>query len=576
MHLQRLSKSLHPALLSLAPTDAALSNALVGSRLTDMSPAQLPSANIAYAAKVEDRAEKRGSKQRRSLAELIGVGFQLIPWNGFDPQPLVDSEGRVFLVLVGQPRDERYCASVGHAYDFIKQQGAAAHFPAAFCKHRRSLFAAINVGLTFGKGQMHPTWLDSKDYTSLTERLLAHNDIARMAHFASTAFQVWAPRLYQYYVDYNTRLRLRFPDLKPPFPKSVFSCVAFNFGNVCCFKHRDVCNLPFGWCAVQSLGNFDPHLGEHLVHWDLKLVVEFPAGTLILLPSATIAHSNVPVQDGDERVSFTQFTASGLFRYIDHGFRTQGELAVEDPVEKAAVESEERRAADSVKWQDRKQEAEALRKKHGPVVSPALKTPKNFFGRPGPKLALSVPPRRRASLQDDEDNSSPDEDYNDSPSRCPPPPLFEARTFNASTWYKFLVKWDLDCTKYHNHESESAGHNQWLEDARIAKEAAVKMDLAYLARTRPPPVPLSTRDAHKLFKRVLGPEAVASLEAQLQTVVIEDDPPPPPTTSGPVVDAAIGVFKRTAGAELVFSRDERELFHFLRDTAASTASRHAT
>ncbi|KAJ7780356.1 hypothetical protein B0H14DRAFT_322645 [Mycena olivaceomarginata] len=37
--------------------------------------AALPTAHGAYAAKVEDRAEKRGSKQRRSLAELIGLGF---------------------------------------------------------------------------------------------------------------------------------------------------------------------------------------------------------------------------------------------------------------------------------------------------------------------------------------------------------------------------------------------------------------------------------------------------------------------------------------------------------------------
>ncbi|KAJ7315495.1 hypothetical protein DFH08DRAFT_1039659 [Mycena albidolilacea] len=315
---------------------------------------------------------------------------------------------------------------------------------------------------------------------------------------------------------------------------------------------------------------------------------------------------------------------------------------------KAAVECEERRAADSVKRRDRKQEAEALRKKHGPVVSPALKTPKDSFGRPGPKLALSVPPRRRASLQDDEDDSSPDEDYNDSPSRRPPPLLFEvrpprparlprvssfanpstsrtpvmkikmltredftrswmtsgevwetlarmrnrypqARTFNAPTWYKFLVKWDLDCTEYHNHESELVGHNQRLEDAHIATEATVQRDLAYLAKTRPPPIPLSARDAHDLFKRVLGPEAVPSLEVQLQAFVIEDDPQPPPTTGGPVMyavsghsrlfmdrDDAINVFKRTAGAELLFSRDEKELFRFLRDTAASTASQHAT
>ncbi|KAJ7713651.1 hypothetical protein B0H14DRAFT_2644737 [Mycena olivaceomarginata] len=88
--------------------------------------------------------------------------------------------------------------------------------------------------------------------------------------------------------------------------------------------------------------------------------------------------------------------------------------------QKAAVEREERRAVDCVKRRDREQEAEALRKKHGPVVSPALKTPKNSICRPGPKLALSVPPRRCASLQDNEDDSSPDEDYNDSPSHRPP------------------------------------------------------------------------------------------------------------------------------------------------------------
>ncbi|KAJ7811173.1 hypothetical protein B0H14DRAFT_3479965 [Mycena olivaceomarginata] len=46
---------------------------------------------------------------------------------------------------------------------------------------------------------------------------------------------------------------------------------------------------------------------------DLKLVVEFPPGALILFPSATISHSNVPVQPGDERASFTQFTAGGIF-----------------------------------------------------------------------------------------------------------------------------------------------------------------------------------------------------------------------------------------------------------------------
>ncbi|KAJ7724706.1 hypothetical protein B0H14DRAFT_2268574, partial [Mycena olivaceomarginata] len=69
-------------------------------------------------------------------------------------------------------------------------------------------------------------------------------------------------------------------------------------------------------CAVQSLGPFNAAKGGHLVLWDLKMVVEFPTGALILLPSATISHFNVALEVGEERISFTQFTAGGLFWWV--------------------------------------------------------------------------------------------------------------------------------------------------------------------------------------------------------------------------------------------------------------------
>ena len=147
----------------------------------------------------------------------------------------------------------------------------------------------------------------------------------------SAAFALWAPRLHKYYREHDDALRAHHRNLRRPFARSVFFCAAFNFGpNVWTFKHRDVLNLAFGWCAVQALGKFDPTKGGHLILWDLKLVIEFPAGALILLPSATIAHSNVPVQNGEERASFTQFSAGGIFRYIDNGFRTVEQLEDED------------------------------------------------------------------------------------------------------------------------------------------------------------------------------------------------------------------------------------------------------
>ncbi|KAJ7063022.1 hypothetical protein C8F01DRAFT_1219230 [Mycena amicta] len=114
--------------------------------------------------------------------------------------------------------------------------------------------------------------------------------------------QLWAPRLHQYYVEYNKKLQPR----RQPFAKSVFSYAAFNFGpNAWTFKHRNVLNVPFGWCAIQAAGPFDPTRSAHLILHDLKLFIEFPPGTLILIPSATLSHSNVPVQPGDERASIT-------------------------------------------------------------------------------------------------------------------------------------------------------------------------------------------------------------------------------------------------------------------------------
>lgn len=100
----------------------------------------------------------------------------------------------------------------------------------------------------------------------------------------------------------------------------MWAAATFNFGpKVFTVKHRDYANLPFGWCSVTALGNFDPTRGGHLILWDLKLVIEFPAGSTILLPSAAISHSNTPIARGERRSSFTQYSAGGLFRWVAHG-----------------------------------------------------------------------------------------------------------------------------------------------------------------------------------------------------------------------------------------------------------------
>jgi hypothetical protein len=107
--------------------------------------------------------------------------------------------------------------------------------------------------------------------------------------------------------------------------------MTFNFGpQTITFDHRDFANLAFGWCAITAIGKFDPKRGGHLILWDMKLVIEFPPGATILIPSAILRHSNVSLQPGEIRMSFTQYSAGGLFRWVDQGFRTAADFEAAD------------------------------------------------------------------------------------------------------------------------------------------------------------------------------------------------------------------------------------------------------
>jgi hypothetical protein len=108
--------------------------------------------------------------------------------------------------------------------------------------------------------------------------------------------------------------------------------VAFNLGKrVVTKKHVDSQNYPFGWCMVTALGDFDATKGGHLVLWDLKLILEFPAGACICLPSALITHSNIPTKESETRMSFTQYCPGEIFRFIENGFKTDTSLKLENP-----------------------------------------------------------------------------------------------------------------------------------------------------------------------------------------------------------------------------------------------------
>ncbi len=127
------------------------------------------------------------------------------------------------------------------------------------------------------------------------------------------------------------------PDLQPNFEKSVFPMVCFNFArrgrNVICFRHRDIMNLPYGWCAITALGKFNHRKGGHIILWDYGIYLEFPAGTTVYIPSASVEHSNAALGDPatEERSSMTQYFPGGVLRWLDNGFMSDKQLKANDP-----------------------------------------------------------------------------------------------------------------------------------------------------------------------------------------------------------------------------------------------------
>lgn len=210
---------------------------------------------------------------------------------------------------------------------------------------RRGPHRSETVGAGMGGGQEAPTpFFHCVLHRILLAALLAQEPFQRLAGFingthpppiyplspteTTGVFLSFAPKLHHHYV-LTMRDLYRWKDLPKNFAfrTSVFAAATFNFGpRTATFPHLDFANLAWGWCSITALGRFDPNKGGHLILWDLRLVIRFPPGCSILIPSAILRHSNVAIQQGETRFSFTQYTPAGIFRFIYNNCRTDKAL----------------------------------------------------------------------------------------------------------------------------------------------------------------------------------------------------------------------------------------------------------
>ncbi|KAJ7850177.1 hypothetical protein B0H14DRAFT_2355781, partial [Mycena olivaceomarginata] len=216
---------------------------------------------------------------------------------------------------------------------------------------RRGTHRSKSVGASMGGGQEAPTdFFHSLLNIIVLAGLLAQKPFQRIAGFTNTLFQSYAPDLHLYYHTTMERLHAWNPKLRPNFlpSVSVFTAATFNFGlQTVTFPHLDFANLAWGWCAITALGDFDPDQGGHIILWDLKLIICFPPGCTIFIPSALVRHSNTSIQAHEKQFSFTQYTPAGIFRFVDNGFRTEAAI---DASGLSAAQQAERVEARKRRW----------------------------------------------------------------------------------------------------------------------------------------------------------------------------------------------------------------------------------
>ncbi|KAG6810084.1 hypothetical protein H0H92_013380 [Tricholoma furcatifolium] len=271
------------------------------------------------------RFNSKTNKLSWTLPELKDAGFTYVAWDGRTPQMFTDKNGRIMAFLVGQPVGENWqsvCERAAQALDEFRTDAITAGLLSENeFGNRRGDFHAIASGVSMGNGRLEPgKFTHPPALQKLLDRLLAQREIQQIGNFQSQSLFTYAPKLFAWLRSKLAGIMKAFPT---NFTKSIFPAVTLNVGpQTQCVIHLDHNNLAHGLCAVTSLGNYNPVRGGHFIFYTLRTVVEFPPGSTLFLPSATMPHGNTPIQDNETRYSVTQYCAGGLIRWVDYGFQT--------------------------------------------------------------------------------------------------------------------------------------------------------------------------------------------------------------------------------------------------------------
>ncbi|KAJ7880771.1 hypothetical protein B0H14DRAFT_3434322 [Mycena olivaceomarginata] len=270
--------------------------------------------------------------------EFLKKHMQYADWDGKKTHVILDRKGHIIGVLIAPPLPgEDWDAVLKVATAAMREARDKMSFPAGAYHHRQAYtegegFPTSTHGFAFGGGRekVGNVKASSAKNAAAMEELLDNPE----PHFQTLCYPIFT----DYHRNKQTLLREN-PHLQWTFARSPFAAVTANLGPA-------------------SVSPPHADFGGHLVCWDYELIIRFPPGCSILIPSAVVTHSNIPIQDGEEHFSLIQYSAGGLFRWVKNGFQSDCswlESATAADVEQREAERKARSAAALKKfslWKD--------------------------------------------------------------------------------------------------------------------------------------------------------------------------------------------------------------------------------
>ncbi|KAK1216127.1 hypothetical protein PQX77_021246 [Marasmius sp. AFHP31] len=304
-------------------------------------------------------------KATYTLEEAERAGLKDAGWNGSKACLLATADGTCIGICypsnTNDAQLEEQKKAGAHALGHVTN---TVHLSPKEASNHRGTSPVLARGISYGGGQDKPAMHSHSNMAHKAVEHLAsmpvfdrysgttnHKSLLQLPTFTyralfSDCLKFYAPKAYDLQEKKLKEIIGRHPHLKPNFNNTVFAACMWNPGpQFVSYPYVNSNNYPYTWCAITTMGDFNPDLGGHLILWDLGLYVRFPPGATILIPSALPVHSNISVCPGEKWYSFVQYTTGALLRWVNNRFQRQDQWEAS-----ALVEMKEARKLKNQEW----------------------------------------------------------------------------------------------------------------------------------------------------------------------------------------------------------------------------------